>query len=167
MNLPSALNRAIKVLSENKYFVLAINDDNGPWASALAHTLGSPNCLFFFSSKSSRHGTAMSKRCKIAGVLYDSTCSVEDVESIQFSGEGKMAHTRDNVEFVLRLSAKRDRDQEPSDEEIDIAFNKSETLLYRVDVQEAYVLNQELFGKEGVDGREPFDVLSAFQKVLQ
>lgn len=147
MTTPSALNRAQTVLSGNQYFVLATHDAQGPWVAALAYTPIAPNYLYFFSEKTSRHGQAILNGNPIAGVIYDSRCSAEEAESLQFSGKGELAHNYANISEVLGNQA--------TEEQIQRALQNTSTLLFRVSIDEAFVLDQKLYTEQGIDGREP------------
>lgn len=157
MTIEPAAARAKKVMAENKYFVLATNDADGPWAAALAFTFLAPNFLCFFSERSSRHGAAILEGAKVAGVIYDSQSTPENVESIQFSGWGEAAHDRETIASVLRAGRASDGSPPPSEEEIDAELAKSSTVLFRVSIDDAYVLDQQLYNDQGKDGRERFD----------
>lgn len=163
MTIPTAIDRAKTVLKENRYFVLATNDGDGPWAAVLAHTLIAPRYLYFFSQASSRHGRALTNRSRVAGVIYDSRCSPAEAESLQFSGFGEIAHDRASIAEVLRLAAVRDGDSPPTEQAIDAAFLKTTTPLYRILIENAYVLDQTLFAQEGIDAREDVDIEEAFR----
>lgn len=154
MAFAAASERARTVLTSNKYFVLAINDNSGPWAAALAYTFKAPNFLYFVSQKTSRHGEALLNGGAVAGVIYNSQCSFHDAESIQFSGKGEVVHDIETITDVMRAAAIRDGQPEPTAEQISSVSNGEPNLVYRVSIDDAYVLDQQLFADKGLDGRE-------------
>lgn len=153
----TALARAKTVLASNKYFALATVDESGPWVATLAYTIGPPNCLYFFSEKTSRHGQALLNGSVVAGVIYNSQCSASDAESIQFSGIGELAHNKETITFVLGLSATQDQ--------VAKSLQNTSTLLFRVSISDAFVLDQELFSAKGIDGRESVSVKDVFSGI--
>lgn len=162
MSVAPAVDRAKEVVRTNRYFVLATVDKTGPWTAVLAHTLGPPNCLYFFSEMDSRHGKALQKGAAVAGVMYDSRCSPAEAESLQFSGRGELAHNRASIEFVLREGARRDGQSPPTTADVEAAIKKPTTRLFKITIQEAFVLDQELFASKGLDGRVKVDVKHVF-----
>lgn len=162
MPIAPALTRAQAVIANNKYFALATVDDRGPWVAALGYTFVQPNALCFFSEASSRHGAALREGGHVAGVVFDSRCEPADVESVQFSGRGEVVRDRDSIAEVLRLSAQRAGDPPPSDDVIDEHVSRTTTLLYRIVIEDAYVLDQNLYEAEGIDAREPVRIEDVF-----
>ncbi|MDD9912034.1 MAG: pyridoxamine 5'-phosphate oxidase family protein [Alphaproteobacteria bacterium] len=159
--IKAAETRAEEVILTNKYFSLATVDDNGPWAAALAYTIGFPNYLYFFSHKTSLHGQAMLQPSKISGVIFDSTVLPENAESIQFSGVGEVCHKRELIEYVLE----QNYEEPPNEDKINELFNNHKTVLFRVSIDEAFVLDQKLFLETGIDGRQPFDIQTVFSRL--
>lgn len=157
MTTEPAATRARSVIAGNNYFVLATQDDEGPWAAALAFTRVAPNYLCFFSERTSRHGAAIADGAPVAGVIYNSQAAPEDVESIQFSGWGELAHDRETIGAVLRAAHAHADNPPPTDEEIESHLKKEATPLFRVSVEKAYVLDQHLYNDKGTDAREPVD----------
>lgn len=155
MTTAPALTRAQTVLNSNRYFVLATLDAQGPWAAVLAYTTIAPNHLYFFSEKTSRHGQALLNGAKVAGVIYDSHCTPEVAESLQFSGKGELAHNYADISKVLGTT---------SEEQIQQALQSTSTLLFRVSIDEAFVLDQKLYIEQGIDGREPVSAKEIFTK---
>ena len=149
--------RASKVLASNCYFALATTDADGPWVAALAFTRLAPNYLCFFSQTTSRHGRALRDGAAVAGLIYNSQCSAEDAESIQFSGRGEVKHDRETIAAVLGAGSDT---ADPA--EVEKHLQDETTLLYRISVDEAWVLDQAIFQEKGVDAREPFDVAAVF-----
>jgi nitroimidazol reductase NimA-like FMN-containing flavoprotein (pyridoxamine 5'-phosphate oxidase superfamily) len=166
MAIAPALSRARAVLRENTYFALATVDATGPWVATLAYTAVAPCYLYFFSEETSRHGAALAGGATVAGVIYDSRCTPAEAESLQFNGRGEMAHERAQIAEVLRLAAQREGEAAPTVQQIDEAVAKTSTRLFRILVEEAYVLDQELFARQGVDGREAVDVKEVFAGAL-
>lgn len=157
-----ALTRAKKVLAANGYFALATNDAEGPWVAALAHTFVAPNYLCFFSQATSRHGAAIKGGARVAGLLYDSQCTFEEVESIQFSGWGDVPRDRETIAALLTAINAKDGNLPPTDEDIDKRLADTSSLLFRISINDAYVLDQHLFHEQGIDARERVDVLAMF-----
>ncbi len=139
----TAIERARSVLRANKYFALATIDENGPWVAVLAYTIGKDNRLYFFSEKTSRHGQAILNGGAIAGVIYNSQCTADDAESLQFSGTGYLSHDKASLKEVMQNQA-----------EIEIALQNSSTLLFAVKIEQAFVLDQKLYKEQGIDARE-------------
>lgn len=157
-SIKPALERAKAVLSGNTYFALATQDENGPWVATLAYTIAAPHGLYFFSQKTSRHGRAiLNGHEKVAGVIYDSRCTAEEAESLQFSGLGKCVHDREHIAAVLKANGSK-----VSDVQIDEALQSESTLLFCVTLNDAYVLDQKLFAAEGIDAREAVAVVDLF-----
>ncbi len=161
MSILPPLERALQVVKTNQYFTLATQDSHGPWAAALAYTLGPPHCLYFFSQKKSRHGQALLNKSKIAGVFYDSTLPPEKVESLQFSGYGELAHNYENISYVLNANG-----EQVAEEKIQQKLNDTSTLLFRICVEAAYVLDQELYAEKAIDGRQPVSVEKLFSLLI-
>ena len=151
--MEAALERAKAVLQDNKYFVLATVDEDGPWAATLAHTIVG-NCLYFFSHTSSRHARAVIQgNCKIAGVIYNSQCTPDTAESLQFGGIIDIVQDRHSI--VKFLS-----DEQSS--EVDKILQNQDTLLFRIKLENAYVLDQALYAEQGIDAREAVDIEQLF-----
>ena len=153
--------RARKVYAASKYFVLATQDAEGPWAAALAFTYLAPNDLAFFSQRNSRHGAAIAAGAPVAGVFYDSNCTFEDVESIQFSGRGMLAHDRDTIRSVLEAGRTAEAPA-VTDEDVDAEYRKTDGAYYRITIEKAWVLDQRAFSENGIDAREAVDVAAMF-----
>lgn len=162
-SIQPALERAVGVLTANRYFVLSTSASDGPWAAALAYTLRAPNLLYFVSSASSRHAQDIGRASSIAGVIFDSTARTEDVESIQFSGNCVEVHDHvDEIRAVLGSSARRSGGQPPEEDEVASLAKGGEKRMYRVEVQRGFVLDQLAWLERGLDAREEFDVIRAF-----
>lgn len=153
--------RARKVYAASKYFVLATQDADGPWAAALAFTYLAPRDLSFFSQRNSRHGAALAEGAPVAGVFYDSNCTFENVESIQFSGRGALAHDRDTIRAVLEASRAAEAPA-VTDEDVEAEHAKTDGAYYRVTIEKAWVLDQRAFQNNGIDARETVDVAAIF-----
>lgn len=154
MIVTSAQERGRQVLQSNKYVALATVDANGPWAATLAYTIGSDHGLYFFSHTSARHVKAvLGSNHKVAGVIYDSHCTPETAESLQFSGTVELTHDRRSI--LQLLSAEQAH-------EVEKILQNDETLLFRIVMKDAYVLDQELYAAKGIDGRQAVDVRYLF-----
>lgn len=163
VTIAPASERGRQVLNQNKFFALATVDENGPWTACLAYTVGPPACLYFFSERASRHGSAiLAGNTRVAGVIYDSRATPDEVESIQFSGRGEVAHDEASIRHVLEAGAKCDGNSPPTGEEVKAQLKKSSTLLFRITIEDAYVLDQALFASKGIDAREPVGVAEVF-----
>lgn len=158
------LARAKKVLANNSYFALATHDDDGPWIAALAHTFVKPNYLCFFSHATSRHAKAIGDGARVAGLIYDSQCTFEEVESIQFSGWADVPADRPTVAALMTAINEKDGKPAPTELEVDERIRDKKALLFRVSVDDAYVLDQHVFQNEGIDAREPVDVVAMFNE---
>lgn len=161
MTHSSALDRAVRVLADNQYLVLATHDNDGPWSAALAHTL-LPSGFYFVSLRDSRHVKAIMGDSKVSGVIFDSRAKTEDVESIQFSG---IASCLDATQTQSVLSAVKDADEvaESISEHCD---PDSTTTIVHVSIDAAWVLDQEAWERASEDRREPVDILAALDTAL-
>ncbi|HET7120119.1 MAG TPA: pyridoxamine 5'-phosphate oxidase family protein [Solirubrobacterales bacterium] len=148
----SAHDRACEVLRRNKYLVLATDDEHGPWAAALAFTLVPPRAFCFVSQTASRHGSAIAGHRRIAGVIFDSTASAEEVESIQFAGSARVVKDVDRIAMVLGLGGGK-----PDKAEVERIAHDPSVAMYELTVEEAHVLDQAAWIERGVDAREPVD----------
>ncbi len=167
MTIEPAIVRAKRVLAANNYFALATQDADGPWVAALAFTFLAPNYLCFFSQATSRHGAAIRQGAKVAGLIYDSQCAGEEAESIQFSGWGEARHDRDTIAAVLQAAHSKGGNPPPTNEEIDKHALDDKALLFRVSVDEAFVLDQEIYNQKGIDARERIDPVQLFSDAWQ
>jgi nitroimidazol reductase NimA-like FMN-containing flavoprotein (pyridoxamine 5'-phosphate oxidase superfamily) len=164
--IPPAIDRAVRVLRQNRYFVLATSDRNGPWAAALAYVAAAPGRLYFVSRKSSRHASALRANPRVAGVIYDSTAATEDVESIQFSGHClELENQQEETLLVLQRSARRDGGPIPTAEDVRSLCESEEQRVYRIAIEDAYVLDQTAWIERGEDAREPVDVDAVFASI--
>ncbi len=165
------VDRAIAVVRANRYLVLATVDQRGPWAAAVSFVSAAPNRLYFVSRDWSRHGKAIREDGRVAGVIYDSRAAMEDVESVQF--EGVCIELRGNEEetrLVLERGAIRDKGAIPTADDVKQLANSADQRLYRVEIRESFVLDQQAWFTRGVDAREPVDiaaVLGAFEQVYR
>lgn len=159
-----ALARAKMVIANNSYFALATHDKDGPWVAALAHTFVKPNYLCFYSHAKSRHANAIGGGAKVAGLIYDSQCTFEEVESIQFSGWADVPTDRQTVVALMTAINEKEGKPAPTELEVDMRIGDKDTLLFRVSVDDAYVLDQMVFQREGIDARERVDVIAMFNE---
>lgn len=156
-----AVERARNVLQKNRYFVLATNDERGPWAAALAFAPALPAKLFFISRTGARHSIAIENNSQVAGVIYDSTATIDDVECIQFSGRGRKV--RDSHEARIALKGHpADKGEDPDDEAVRQLLNNPDEAAYCITIQDAYVLDQLTWQTQGIDAREPVQILDVF-----
>lgn len=164
VNVATALDRALEVYMSNKYFVLATKDDRGPWAAALAHTFVEPSSLCFFSQRNSRHGKALLRGENVAGVIYNSQCAPEEAESIQFAGLGSLSHDRKTIGEVL---AAGNGGKPVSEEVIDEHLAKKDVALFKVEILECWVLDQEAYKNSGIDAREAVEISALFAAIRE
>lgn len=156
--IPSAHNRALKVLLESKYFVLSTNDKLGPWAAALGFRPLAPCNLYFISQQKSRHSQAIDQNEDVAGVFYNSQASAADAESIQFSGKAYRVVDIAELENVY---------PEMDSSEISLLLNNNSIKsAYCVNIIEAFVLDQNLYREKGIDGREFVDIKAVFEEYI-
>jgi nitroimidazol reductase NimA-like FMN-containing flavoprotein (pyridoxamine 5'-phosphate oxidase superfamily) len=144
--------RATNVLKATKYLTLATYDPEGPWAAALAYTLVAPNRMYFVSQTASRHGRAVTDESAVAGVIYNSQASEADVESVQFSGVGRLVK---NATRIRELMTAGNGGQEPDETEVARLANDPTVGLFELVVADAYVLDQNAWVEKGIDAREP------------
>lgn len=78
--------RALAIITGNRYLTLATSDANGPWVCPLAYVWLPDNSLVFYSAVMARHSEAISINPHIAGAIYDSQVSSDDADGVQFSG---------------------------------------------------------------------------------
>ncbi|WP_276329041.1 pyridoxamine 5'-phosphate oxidase family protein [Crossiella equi] len=158
-----ATDRAISILRNNRYVVLATTDAQGPWAAALAHAPAAPNHLYFASQNDSRHARALTADPRVAGVVYNSTVVSDDADGIQLSGHCEAVHDDDQLLLFLKRSS--DILADPLEEEFAF-FRQAEGLtLYKITVDQVWVLDQKRYLEEAVDAREEVDVSRLFAEV--
>lgn len=63
--------RIQSILQANAHMVLSTADKNGkPWVTPVSYTFDNENCLYWVSSKASRHSTNVRARKEVAIVIY-------------------------------------------------------------------------------------------------
>jgi nitroimidazol reductase NimA-like FMN-containing flavoprotein (pyridoxamine 5'-phosphate oxidase superfamily) len=159
------IERAAGMLRANRHLVLATIDEDGPWTAALAFTPFAPNHLFFMSQRESRHGRAITGDKRVSGVIYDSTARSEDVDSIQFAGvTEELPKDPAEVRRILNRSAVLSGGGISEEEGREFIGNPN-TGLYRIEVRQAFVLDQEAWETRRVDARLDVDVKEVFQRL--
>lgn len=154
--------RAIRVIQNNKYMVLATADSDGPWAAALAFVIVGRSELAFISQRSSRHGSAIGKSSAVGGVIFDSQAEAADVESVQFSGTCvDVGDDEDAIRRVLAAGGACDGSA-VSYEEVKKIQSDPEKGVYVTTLQELYVLDQAAWQKQQIDARETVDKEAVF-----
>lgn len=154
-----ALDRAIAVIRSNRYFVLATLDEEGPWAAALTYVPVSPNRLYFVSREWSRHSRAIRGDARVAGCISDSRAAAEEVESIQFAGRCvELRGKEDETAVVLQRASIRDKAPMPTSDDIRQLAHSTDQCVYRVEIEHAFVLDQNAWFTNGVDAREPVEI---------
>ena len=78
--------RAAKMLRENRFATMATIDANGPWAVPINYVLGPGRVLTFYSAIDSRHARAVVVEDRVSGAVFDSRASSEEVDGLQFDG---------------------------------------------------------------------------------
>lgn len=104
---------------------------------------------------------------KVSGLIYNSQCTFDEVESIQFSGWGEVAHDYQTIMAVLCAGAAKEGNPPPSDNDIEQHLANNTLLLFRVSVDDAYVLDQNQYLDNSVDAREPIDIKALFAEAGQ
>jgi hypothetical protein len=81
--VPSPEERALKIISNNRYLVLATCDSDGPWAAPLAFVWLPDGGFTFYSAMQARH--VCPRGTVVAGAIFDSTASSDEADGVQFS----------------------------------------------------------------------------------
>ena len=163
----SADERALQVLKTNRYFVLATVDEEGPWVAGLAFVpAASPPRLYFISRTWARHSKAIERNNRVAGVIYNSTASLLDVESIQFSGTCHRVTDKEELRIVLR-GHPADKGDEPDNQALEKIFENPDLAAYCVTIKDAYVLDQTAWLNFEIDARESTDIYDVFITFLK
>ncbi len=155
--------RAARILAENDYLALSTVDEKGPWAAVVAYSTSPPCFLYFMSRKDSRHGRAIERDPRVAGVVYTSTAAPDDADSVQFSGTCEEVLEEGPARRFLEQTTHL-TDKSP-DEELAEFRADDDLRLYRVTVGDAYVLDQEKWIEQGIDAREEALTAKAFALV--
>jgi uncharacterized protein YhbP (UPF0306 family) len=137
---------AYALLTENRYMAVGVVVDGRPWVAALAFTWLSDGTLAFYSAADSRHIQGGSDRGLVAGTVFDSHVSSDDVSGIQFAGtlsEVEIAELPSVMDrYFIALfphPADRERWSRPPD-----AFSPpAPQRFYRVTLSEAFVLDEQ------------------------
>jgi nitroimidazol reductase NimA-like FMN-containing flavoprotein (pyridoxamine 5'-phosphate oxidase superfamily) len=155
--------RAVEVMLANKYLALATMDAHGPWAAGIAHGIVPPNHIGFLSYLDSRHIKAIVEDPRVAGVIFDSRASTEEVESIQFSGIATLDQSEETIRRLFKYSAMRTKEAMVPDETILKHASQDDPVLVMIEVERMYVLDQHQYENSGKDGREPVDLMAVFK----
>lgn len=126
--------------------------------------------LAFISQRTSRHAAAVARSGAVAGVVYNSTVTPEDAESVQFLGT--CADVGEDVSWVrrvlrgfLRVSGGPE-DGEPSEELVQRIFTDPDKGVFVISVGEMFVLDQAAWFERQIDAREAVNVPSVFSLLL-
>lgn len=83
--------RAARIVANNRFLTLACADNEGPWAAPINYVIGPGQRLIFYSARESRHSKAIEHDAAIAGAIFDSRASSDDVDGLQFAGRCEIA----------------------------------------------------------------------------
>lgn len=163
--IPPADERALSVLRQNRYFVLSTYDEDGPWTAALAFTPALPSCLYFVSRTWARHSKAIGFDNRVSGVIFDSRLPIEEVESIQFSGQCEEISDFERTRATL-IGHPAENGETPEDRIVEDLLKDTDLAAYCVTIEDAYVLDQEAWLNSQIDAREPTDIKKVFSVFL-
>lgn len=165
---PSPNERAIDIISNNRYFVLSTCDDGGPWAAPLVCIeTCNPAGLVFFSSNKSRHAQQIMKSGKVAGAIFNSTLPTADVDGLQFEGNAKkispLTLPSELPAFSRRYAKKQGKIFDGKLEKMpDLSYR-----LYKIEITKAWVCDLEAYELFGTDKRVETDVEKVFTSAVK
>ncbi|MFF5308788.1 pyridoxamine 5'-phosphate oxidase family protein [Streptomyces massasporeus] len=77
--------RAAKMIRENRFFTLATQGVDGVWAAPINYVLGENAELYFYSAADARHSRHIGDQALVAGAVFNSTATSEEVDGLQFA----------------------------------------------------------------------------------
>ncbi|WP_444947142.1 hypothetical protein [Micromonospora ureilytica] len=78
--------RAVKLVRDNRYLTLSTCSDGMAWAAPINYVLGPGDFLHFYSTPTARHSQDIAVTPRVAGAIFDSTATGDDVDGMQFVG---------------------------------------------------------------------------------
>jgi nitroimidazol reductase NimA-like FMN-containing flavoprotein (pyridoxamine 5'-phosphate oxidase superfamily) len=127
-----------RILSENRYLVLATADDEGnPWATPVFFAPLDPDTLCWVSAPSSRHSRNIADRPRVAITVFDSTVEIGHAEAAYFDASAVVvpASERDAALRALNGRLPEGKRLEQGDLEPDGTL-----VLYRAALHRRYLL---------------------------
>lgn len=162
------LDRAVRLVRNNRYLTLATCGDGRPWAAPINYVLGPGPYLHFYSARTALHSRHVVDTPEVACAIFDSTAVGEDVDGMQFTAtcaEVTGASLPELTEhyFTTNFPPGEIRDwwyRPPSEFEGDAPWR-----FYRLDFTEVYLIDLDTFEETRIDSRVLVDV-DTFRQAL-
>ncbi|MGW2290695.1 pyridoxamine 5'-phosphate oxidase family protein [Streptomyces phaeochromogenes] len=85
MSINEFAERAAKMIRENRFLTLATHGADGVWAAPINYVVGSDTHLYFYSAAEARHSQHIGDRAIVAGSVFNSMATSEEVDGLQFT----------------------------------------------------------------------------------
>jgi uncharacterized protein YhbP (UPF0306 family) len=153
---PAVLERALKLIRESRYMVLATSAGTRPWAATINYVVKSGGQLLYYSSPTARHSQDIGIAANVAVAIY-SVGSDGDVDGLQLTGRCQMVTQVPIIDDVHQQYYLRNFPDPNvrSDWLIDRSqFDEGGThRFYTVDIEECWVMDTDQWPLDKVDRR--------------
>lgn len=153
--------RAMKMLNDNMFLTLGTAEDGLPWCSVVAYVQGPGPALHFYSALESAHARHIGKNPSVAMAIWDSRARGDEVDGLQIEAQCTVVEPA-NLEPVVEHyfdSLFPDPEAHAWWFRPAAAFSGDGTWrFYRLDIEAAFVIDQENFSATKIDRRIRVDV---------
>lgn len=161
MNTHEFAARAAKMFRENRFLTLATHGSDGVWAAPINYVLGTDASLYFYSAAEARHSHHIGDEATVAGAVFNSTATSEEVDGLQFAAtcaplDGEELEQVSEYYFRVNFSDESEREwwYRPSSD-----FAPGATWrFYRLSMTEVFVIDLEGFEETKIDRRVQVDL---------
>ncbi|WP_157968674.1 pyridoxamine 5'-phosphate oxidase family protein [Streptomyces geranii] len=85
MSMNDFTQRAAKMIRENRFLTLATHKADEVWAAPINYVVGTDGNLYFYSAAEARHSRHVGDIAVVAGAVFNSMATSEEVDGLQFS----------------------------------------------------------------------------------
>lgn len=162
------VDRAVKILKENRFLTLATCSNDEAWAAPINYVIGSTGQLYYYSARKARHSQDIEKNPRIMCAVYNSTAVANDIDGMQFVGHCTVVsglELEHVAEYYFRVNFPDPKEREWWYRPHTSFSGEGPWRFYKIDPINMYIIDIESVIQTKIDRRITVDVKEVLNKL--